>query len=329
MNQSINIHNVDCADGIKKIPDKSVQLVITSPPYLMADNRYYQNYKDNIELQDWVNLIIALSKEIYRILTDDGVFVLNFSYNQNAKFGMFHIVAGCEREAGFIGMDKIAWLKKGMPINSKHFFTRDHEDIFIFAKEEKFKTNKGINEVISNVWKIDNNKAQTEANVISNENNACFPLELPMRFIELFSDENDIVCDIFNGNGTTSLACKITNRNFIGFELEDDTVKNSLQRLENSSQSNGVWFIDEKDKEIFNKYPNDITIYQYQDELIDYNKNLWYINKSKFNIKEKKATKGVSYKGICKKEDIFLYNNNGKKVFIPFEKVEIIDKNYL
>lgn len=238
MNQSINIHNVDCEVGLKKIPDKSVQLVITSPPYGMNDWRYYKNFEDNKDVQDWTKWIIALSKEIYRILTDDGVFVLNLSYNKNAGFGMYHIVAGCEREAGFIGRDKVAWLKKGMPINSKHFFTRDHEDIFIFSKSKNFKTNKRINEIISNVWKISNYNVQKDSNKQSNVEeqnviNACFPVELPKRFIEIFTTEGDVVCDIFSGLATTGIACQKTNRSYIGFEIDKETYDSSIQRIKN------------------------------------------------------------------------------------------------
>ena len=65
----------DCRDILKTIPSKSVKLVVTSPPYNIG--KPYGKYKDKIPLNEWEELIDEVTKEIYRVLTDDGVLWLN------------------------------------------------------------------------------------------------------------------------------------------------------------------------------------------------------------------------------------------------------------
>ena len=67
----------DCREILKKIPDSSVKLVITSPPYNIG--KPYGKYKDRIALNEWETLIRQVTKEIVRILTPDGSFFLNLS----------------------------------------------------------------------------------------------------------------------------------------------------------------------------------------------------------------------------------------------------------
>jgi len=308
MNNQINrlpfksrwIKNKDCLEGLKKLPDKSIQLVITSPPYNMADGRYYKNSKDKMTNKYWIKWITSINKEVHRVLKDDGVYVLNLSYNKNSSFSIYQVIADCEREVGFIGQDKIAWLKRGFPINSKRYFTRDHEDIFIFVKDkEKFKTNKGIHQIISNVWSIENSNVQKNSNIDSksfedNINNACFPLQLPKEFIEIFTDEGDVVCDIFSGLSTTGIACLLSDRKYVGFEVDKQTYELSLKRISQCKKEDNTWFMCGKDRDKLNKKKDKIKIYQYQDDYVYFNKDLWYLDKKDL-LKKRFMGKGYKY----------------------------------
>ncbi|MFR2298923.1 MAG: DNA methyltransferase, partial [Clostridium paraputrificum] len=73
----LDIRIGDCREILKSIPDKSVKLVVTSPPYNIG--KPYGKYKDKIPLNEWKDLISEVTKEVYRILTDDGSFFLNLS----------------------------------------------------------------------------------------------------------------------------------------------------------------------------------------------------------------------------------------------------------
>ena len=67
----------DCRELIKEVPDKSVRMVVTSPPYNIG--KKYGKYSDKVTLEQWIELIDSITKEIYRVLTDDGSFFLNLS----------------------------------------------------------------------------------------------------------------------------------------------------------------------------------------------------------------------------------------------------------
>ena len=102
-------------------------------------------------------------------------------------------------------------------------FYRVEEDLYILGKNAKgFKWNKNCAKYLS-VWRIPPSK---------NDSFPCsFPIEIPKRVIEAFTDENDTVLDPFMGSGTTALAAKLTNRNYIGFELSENYCSIAEERL--------------------------------------------------------------------------------------------------
>ena len=209
------IYNMDCLEGLKQLEDNSINLVITSPPYNMNDKRYYKKYEDNLTSEGYINWLNSINKELFRVLKDDGVICYNISYNRNSPFEYIKVINKM-LDTGFILNETISWLKKGMPIIEVRNMTRDFELIFILSKNKKYKCNQKRKQIISNVWKLNNKNCQEKIN------NACFPLELPLKCIDLFSDEKDLILDCFMGSGTTAQACKDRNRNYIGFEIDKE-----------------------------------------------------------------------------------------------------------
>lgn len=240
------IYNKDCLEGLKELPNKSVQMVITSPPYNMGDERYYKNYNDNKSSKEYVNWLKEINSQIYRVLKDDGVYVLNINYNRKTPYEYHKVIVDCVEEIGFICRENVAWIKQGFPITEKWNMTRDWEYIAILTKSNEYKTSQKVNKVISNKWEIKNNGVQNLNNInkdfTTNINNATFPIELPRKCIKLFTDEGDVVCDPFNGLASTSIACIETKRKYIGFELDKETYEFSLLRLKQETNQKRIPF---------------------------------------------------------------------------------------
>lgn len=326
-NTFINIENIDCLEGLKKISDKSVQLVITSPPYNMDDERYYKKYEDNKISKEYISWLLKINKEVYRILKDNGVYCLNINYNRNSPHQNLKVATDCVEKIGFLLNEDICWSRKGFPITEKRNYTRDWEHIFLLTKSKDYLFNTPYNNK-SNVWFMDNHNVQVINSQYSKTklNSATFPLEFPYRCIESFTKENDLVVDVFSGMGTTAVASKILKRNFIGFEYDIEQCNASLNRLDKCVKVNETWILSDKTKDKFDKLKSEIKIYQYQDDIISYHENLWYLNKDK-SKPNKFANTGIGYVGICKKEDIKVFYHDGAKLFIPREKVKIIEEN--
>jgi site-specific DNA-methyltransferase (adenine-specific)/site-specific DNA-methyltransferase (cytosine-N4-specific) len=258
----------DCFELIKDLPDNSVDLVITSPPY--AD---IVNYGKNISIKkpnEYCDWLLPLFNEIHRVLKPSGSFILNI--NDNCSNGLrnpfiFELIYRSQKETKLKFYDTYIWHKRaGIPNGSKKRFRNNTEFIFHFVKNQKelkfymdrvmepaaesFK--KRLKSPINNDTEIidgerirkkvmwgeyemvrpDNvfrfNTAATERDN-SIRHPAPYHKDLPTYFINLLTDEGDVVLDVFSGIGTTGLGCN--NREYIGFELNEKYAEFSKKRL--------------------------------------------------------------------------------------------------
>ena len=281
----------DCFDLIKELPDNSVDLVITSPPY--AD---IINYGKNVSVKkvdgycDW---ILPLFKEVYRVLKPSGSFILNI--NDKCVGGyrntfIFDLISRNNSETNLKMYDYYIWHKtNGIPNGSTKRFRNMTEWIFHFCKD-KNQVKFYMDRVLENPkdgsfdrWKypitdyhpdvIDGARVHKKVKIrhikkivdgqpqhtfkdkilpdkirpdnvfrfstagASRDNTIKHPApyhkELPSYFINLLTDEGDLILDPFSGIGTTSLAAKELNRKSIGFELNERYADFSIKRLEN------------------------------------------------------------------------------------------------
>jgi len=226
------IYCMDCIEGMKKIEDNSIDLVVTSPPYNINMTRgdmwgkkkkgkklEYGNYKDNLkqnEYEEWQKNIL---RECYRIIKPSGAIFYNHkpriqNKKYDNKYGLFP----------FLPRQEIIW-DRGTGLNFNYsFFVQTIEKIFLFAKKD-FKINKGFAKY-GEVWRFPPD--------FNNKNHpASFPLELPIKCIKSATQKGDIVLDPFMGSGTTAIACKMLNRHFIGFEINQEYVNIANKRLTN------------------------------------------------------------------------------------------------
>ena len=250
----INIYLGDCAKVLKKIPDNSVDLIITSPPY--ADQR--KKTYGGIHPDQYVKWFLPISKELLRVLKPTGTFILNIKEKvvdgERSTYVMELILA--MRKQGWLWTEEFIWHKKNSyPGKWPNRFRDSWERLLQFNKDKKFnmyqeevmvpmgewaksrlknlsetdkvrddsKVGSGFGKNISN-W-LNREKAYptnvlhlaTECN--NKNHSAAFPEELPEWFVKLFTREEDMVLDPFMGSGTTLYVANKMQRNSIGIEI--------------------------------------------------------------------------------------------------------------
>jgi site-specific DNA-methyltransferase (adenine-specific)/site-specific DNA-methyltransferase (cytosine-N4-specific) len=244
----------DVFERIKEVPNNSVTLVLTSPPYSDVRKSY-----PGCPANNYVEWFIPLAEEILRILTPDGSFILNINdkcdKGERIPFA-FELVIKF-RELGFKFIDTNIWAKKnGAPAAGRR--RSDYfEYIFHFAKTTKPKwfpdeirtpypesslkrAQKPIKNNVSNregreetqykTWNLHPNGAYPK-NVIffpkdAGKNHvASFHIDLPTHYIKAHSEPGDIILDPFAGRGTTLQAAKLLNRRYLGFEIKDEHIE--------------------------------------------------------------------------------------------------------
>ncbi len=244
----------DSKEQLKSIPDNTVDLIVTSPPY--ADQR--KNTYGGIRHDNYVEWFLPISAQLLRVLKPTGTFILNIKEKvvegERSTYVMELILA--MRKQGWLWTEEFIWHKKNSyPGKWPNRFRDSWERLLQFNKDRKFhmyqeevmvpmgdwaknrlknlsdtdkirdnsKVGSGFGKNISN-W-LDRDKAYptnvlhlaTECN--NKNHSAAFPEELPEWFIKLFTKENDTVLDPFMGSGTTLVVSNRMKRNSIGIDI--------------------------------------------------------------------------------------------------------------
>lgn len=265
-----DLHLGDCKDQLKKLPDNSIDLIVTSPPY--ADQR--KGTYGGIHPDKYVEWFLPISAELLRVLKPSGTFILNIKEKvmegERSTYVMELILE--MRKQGWLWTEEFIWHKKNCyPGKWPNRFRDAWERLLQFNKDRKFsmyqeevmvpmgdwaksrlknlsdtdktrdtsKVGSGFGKNISN-W-IDRDKAYPTnvlhlATECSNKSHsAAFPAELPEWFIKLFSKQGDTVLDPFMGSGTTLSVASRMKRHSVGIEIMPEyyeKVKASLNPVE-------------------------------------------------------------------------------------------------
>lgn len=250
----------DCRELLKEVPDESIRLVVTSPPYNI--DKPYGTYKDKIALNDWEDLIREVTKEVYRVLTPDGSFFLNLSpvpYGKDKEilplpFIGYQIMS----ESGFKLRNMITWTFNNMQ-NCVNRLSGRYENIlwgvkdlrnyvfnldairvpYITQNDKRLVGGAGRNP--TDVWYFDrvNNMTKKKLNI---RHPTVYPLPMIMRILKMSSNPGDTILDPFVGSGTSLVAAKILDRNGIGFELDEQYASEIEMRLsEECSVQLSIW----------------------------------------------------------------------------------------
>ena len=223
------IDNVDCLEGLQEVPDKSVDLIVTDPPYFLSmghagssanlargtSEQLNSNRAFN-DLAICTPFYRQLFQEYARVLKDDGSFYFFTDWRGYAYY--FPLL-----NAALPVRNLIVWDKKSGPGS---FYSFAHE-LIIFGTY-KSKTKAGVG---TNVWRA----PAFNSGAKKTNGEKVHPTQKPVELIEkaiLDSTEPDaVVLDTFMGSGTTAVACLRTGRNYIGFELDDRYHATALERV--------------------------------------------------------------------------------------------------
>ena len=224
------IYNEDCLEGMKRIPDGSVDLIVTDPPYLMnykTGRRKDKTHRFNDVILNDNNeqLIVDYIKECYRILSDDTAMYLFCSSNKVDFFKR-------ELEKVFSIKNMIIWVKNNHTAGDlESAFGRKYEIVFLVNKGQR----KFNGERLTDIWEFP--KVSNDGQLHQNQK----PIELIKRCIEKHSNVGDVVFDGFMGSGTTAAAALDTNRNYIGFELDEYYFNVAEKRIKNHTTQTDIF----------------------------------------------------------------------------------------
>ena len=136
------IHNMDCIEGLKRLPDKCIDMVITSPPYFnLRDYGTIGEIGSETDYNEYINNLITVFTEIYRVLKDDGSCWVNIDdvYNNQSLLGIPDRFKIKMLESGWLCRNEIIWHKpNAMPSSAKTRFNNDYEKLFFFTKKNKY-----------------------------------------------------------------------------------------------------------------------------------------------------------------------------------------------
>ena len=234
----------DCLEIMKEMPDKSVNLVITSPPYNCGID--YDVYKDNLEYFDYLEFTKNWLLEVFRVLKDTGRIALNIPYelNLHERGGRICLMSDywqVMKQIGFkwaglvdlieIQPQRVKYTAWGSYLSASAPYIYNPKECVIIAYKNGWKKGNGKSdltkedfiEYVSGMWKY---RAETQELTRAN-----FSLDIPIKAIKILSFIDDIILDPFLGSGTTAVAAKQLKRNFIGIEISEKYCKIANERL--------------------------------------------------------------------------------------------------
>lgn len=239
MGKQIILHNGDCLDNFKLIPDNSVDMVFTSPPYNMntriRNGKYcsrqivkelstkYKNFSDNMPMEDYYDFNKKVITECLRV--SDLVFY-NVQFLTGNKPALFKLIGDfSDKLKEVIIWDKI----NAQPAIASGVMNSQFEVILVLQnsapQSRSFKSAQFSRGTLSNVWGIKRGKKPCK------DHGAVFPIDLVTKAITSFSEDGATILDPFMGSGTTGVACINTGRNFIGIELDLDYFNSATRRI--------------------------------------------------------------------------------------------------
>ena len=234
------IYNESCLETLKKIPDRSIDLVITSPPYNMnlrikngkyckrhggkndvISNKYVDEFKDDLTIEEYNKFHSHVLDELLR--TSELIFY-NIQLLTGSKRSLFKMIG----DYSDVLKDIIIWDKGSyIPATQPQVLSKQVEYILVFDNDypisRQFRNKGKFKSTLSEVFHVKRE--------INNCHGATFPEALVSKILRNFSEPGDIVYDCFSGSGTTCKVCAEMNRNYIGSELSKKYYDYSIDRL--------------------------------------------------------------------------------------------------
>ena len=229
------------SEDMHHLPDGSVHLIVTSPPYNVGMG--YENHDDDMPFDDYCSLLRRIWEECYRVLVDGGRICVNICNTYRTPYIPLNAYTSIDMiDIGFLMRGEFIWDKAAM-LGSFRLGTfrsavnpipmEDHEYVLAFSKGDYSRRDKEGDSIdlrtflasTRSVWSLKTASATRIGHP------APFPVELPRRLIQLYSFKEDVVLDPFMGSGTTALAAKELGRQYVGYEVSPEYVKLANDRL--------------------------------------------------------------------------------------------------
>ncbi|MFA6225100.1 MAG: site-specific DNA-methyltransferase [Methanoregula sp.] len=242
------VNRIICGDAqevLARIPDLSIDLIITSPPYNFGHTYAQDPHDDTHEWNEYFEKLLQVWTECERVLKPGGRIAVNIQPLFSDYVPTHHIISRQLARLGLLWKAEFLWEKNNY--NAKYtawgswkspsmpYIKYTWEFIEVFDKETHKKigrredidiTGEEFKEWVLGKWSF-----SPEIRMKDYEHPAMFPEELPRRLMKLFSYKNDIVLDPFNGAGTTSLVARKQGRRFIGIDLSEQYCAMALKRV--------------------------------------------------------------------------------------------------
>jgi len=256
----------DCIETLNNMPKKSVNTIVTSPPYNL--NKKYGKYDDNRTFEEWEHLIDSVAKSAFNVLTDNGSFLLNVSPIPDKKtkeiVPLDAIAYYVFKRNGYALRNSIVWHFNNMQncvnrlsgrwesilwfvkdINNYQFNLEDIRIPYITKNDKRLVGGIGRNPTDtwnfdipeSDFWYFDRVNNMTKNKLKIDEHPCIFPVPMIERIIKMTTQKGEIVLDPFLGSGTTLVAAQNLKRIGLGMELDEKFAPIIKQRVENESKN--------------------------------------------------------------------------------------------
>lgn len=261
--------NGDCIEVMGEMPEGSIDLIVTSPPY--GVNIAYDTHNDDMEINEYLEFSKNWLTEAYKVLKDDGRIALNIPYeiNRQEKGGRIFLVSEVYQVMKQIGFKffGIVDLEEDSPHRSKTtawgswmspsspYIYNPKECVILAYKKHHIKKVKGEPQWKGVPTQIEQEDGTFKTKVVYQEEDkrefmelvfgqwkylndsrpltkATFSMDIPTKAIKILSYKNDIVLDPFNGSGTSCVAAETLDRRWIGIELSPNYTEISRQRIQ-------------------------------------------------------------------------------------------------
>lgn len=243
----------DCREVMRGMPEGSIDLIVTSPPYNCKIN--YTNWDDELQYGEYLKFMDEWLQEAYRVLKDDGRIAINLFYeiSQKDRGGRVFVASDAWQSMKKIGYkwnglinlkenqsERVKYTAWGSWMSASAPYCYFPGECVLIACKKRWKKDKpGMStmsreqfmEIVKGEWDY---RAETRG-----ATPACFSLDLPIRAVNGLSYLGEMVLDPFCGRGTTGAACKLLGRNFIGIDISPhyiEIAKNEIHRMASAKE---------------------------------------------------------------------------------------------
>ncbi|MCJ7585909.1 MAG: site-specific DNA-methyltransferase [Anaerolineales bacterium] len=235
------------AEAMTELPDCSIHLMVTSPPYNVG-----KEYDKDLSLEEYLSVLKRVWAETYRVLVPGGRMCINVANLGRKPYIPLHAyITEQASRLGFLMRGEIIWNKAASASPSTAWGSwksagnptlRDvHEYILVFCKDtfkrqnpskrESTITRDEFLEYNKSIWNFTAESARKVGHP------APFPVELPRRLIQLYTFENEIVLDPFMGSGQTAIATIKSKRHYVGYEIDEKYIILANERIQKERES--------------------------------------------------------------------------------------------